>query len=187
MDSQSLKTTAVGGERGYDGGKKVKGRKRHLLVDTEGLVLKAKVHVANVVDQEGIKELLDGAKELFPRLSHLWLDAAYRGEEKGRGWVEKVLGWTVDLVERPRKPAPEEVLKSSWAGQWRQEGVEVDWEKLLPAKGLQVLPRRWVVERTFSWIDHNRRMSKDYERLPETSEAFIYVAMSRLMARRLVR
>ena len=77
-------------------------------------MLKAKVHVANVVDQEGIKSLLDGAKELFPRLSHLWLDAGYRGEERGKGWVEKVLGWSVDLVERPRKPAPEVVLKS-WA------------------------------------------------------------------------
>ena len=186
VDSQSVKTTGVGGARGYDGGKKVKGRKRHLLVDTEGLVLKAKVHVANVVDQEGIKPLLDGAKELFPRLSHLWLDAGYRGEDKGRGWVEKVLGWTVDLVERPRKAAPEEVLKS-WAEQWRKEGVEVDWEKLLPPRGFQVLPRRWVVERTFSWIDHNRRMSKDYERLPETSEAFIYLTMSRLMVRRLAR
>ncbi len=104
-----MKTTGVdGAQRGCDGGKKVKGRKRHLLVDTEGLVLKAKVHSAQVLDQEGIKPLLDGAKELFPRLprlSHLWLDAGYRGEEKGRGWVEKVLGWTVNLVERPRKPA----------------------------------------------------------------------------------
>ena len=157
-----------------------------MLVDTEGLVLKANVHVANVVDSEGIKPLLERAKELFPRLSYLWLDAGYRGEEKDKGWVEKVLGWTVDLVERPRKPAPEEVLKS-WAEQWRQEGVEVDWEKLLPPKGFQVLPRRWVVERTFSWIEHNRRMSKDYERLTETSEAFIYVAMSRLMVKRLAR
>jgi transposase len=97
-----------------------------------------------------------------------------------------MLGWTVDLVERPRKPAPEEVLKS-WAEQWRQEGVKVEWEQLLPPKGFQVLPRRWVVERTFSWIDHNRRLSKDYERLTETSEAFIYVAMSRLMVKRLAR
>jgi putative transposase len=182
-----VKTTGVGGaQRGYDGGKKVKGRKRHLLVDTEGLVLKAKVHSAKVLDQEGIKALLEGVGELCPRLSHLWVDAGYRGEEKGRGWVEKVLGWTVDLVERPRKPAPEEVLKS-WAEQWRKEGVETDWQELMPPRGFQVLPRRWVVERTFSWIDHNRRMSKDYERLAETSEAFIYLAMSRLMVRRLTR
>jgi putative transposase len=187
VDSQSVKTTGVGGDRGYDGGKKVKGRKRHfLLVDTEGLVLKAKVHVANVVDQEGIKPLLDGAKELFPRLSHLWLDAGYRGEEKGKGWVEKFLGWSVDLVERPRKPAPEEVLKL-WAAEWANEGEKVDWQKLMPPRGFRVLPRRWVVERTFSWIDHNRRMSKDYERLPETGEAFIYVAMSRLMVKLLAR
>jgi putative transposase len=187
VDSQSVKSTGVGGEqRGYDGGKKVKGRKRHLLVDTQGLVLKAKVHAANVMDFEGIKMLLGRADVEFPRLKQLWLDSAYRGEDKGKDWVEKALGWSVDLVERPRKPAPEEILKS-WAEQWAKEGVKVDWERLLPPKGFQVLPRRWVVERTFSWTDQNRRMSKDYERLTETSEAFIYVAMSRLMARRLAR
>jgi putative transposase len=96
--------------------------------------------------------------------------------------------------QRPGHYSPDERITSlalgvlkSWAEQWREEGVEVDWEKLLLPKGFQVLPRRWVVERTFSWIDHNRRMSKDYERLTETSEAFIYVAMSRLMVKRLAR
>ena len=92
----------------------------------------------------------------------------------------------MEHVERPKKPAPKEVLKA-WAEEWTKEGVKADWEKLLPPIGFQVLPRRWVVERTFSWTDRNGRMSKDYERLPETSEAFIYVAMSRLMARRLAR
>jgi transposase len=92
----------------------------------------------------------------------------------------------VELLERARKPAPKEVLMV-WAGEWARGGVRVDWEKLLPPKGFQVLPRRWVVERTFSWTDQNRRMSKDYEGLTATSEAFINVAMSRLMARRLAR
>ena len=100
--------------------------------------------------------------------------------------MEKALGWSVELVERPRKPAPEAVLMG-WAREWAEEGVAVDWQKGLPPKGFVVLPRRWVVERTIAWIDQNRRMSKDYERLPESGEAFIYVAMSRLMARRLAR
>ena len=90
----------------------------------------------------------------------------------------------MDLVERARRPAPKEVLMA-WAEEWAKEGVTVDWEKLMPPKGFQVLPRRWAVERTFSWTDQNRRMGKDYERLPESSEAFIYVAVSRLMVWRL--
>ena len=92
----------------------------------------------------------------------------------------------MDVVERPKKPAPEEVLMW-WAREWAKEGVRVEWEKFMPPKGFVVLPRRWVVERTIAWIDHNRRMSKDYERLPESAQAFIYVAMSRLMLRRLAR
>jgi putative transposase len=155
-------------------------------VDTEGFVLKAKVHSAKVMDYEGIKTLLRHANGQFPRLSHLWLDAGYRGEDKGKDWVEKELGWSVDLVERPRKPAPKDVLMA-WAREWAKEGVKVDWEHLLPPKGFQVLPRRWVVERTFSWIDQNRRMSKDYERLCASGEALVYAAMIRLMTRRLTR
>ena len=157
-----------------------------MLVDTEGFVLEAKVHSAKVMDYEGIKALLDRAKRLFPRLSHLWMDAGYRGEGEGADWVEKTLGWRVEIVSRPRKPAPEEVLMA-WAREWAKEDVTVDWHKLLPPQGFVVLPRRWVVERTFSWIDQNRRMSKDYERLTATSEAFIYVAMTHVIVRRLAR
>jgi putative transposase len=135
VDTQSTKTTGVGGEeRGYDGGKKVKGRKRHLLVDTEGFVLKAKVHSAKVLDQAGLKPLLERAEEQFLRLQHLWLDSAYKGEDKGKGWVEKSLGWSVELVERPRKPAPQEVLMA-WAQQWAKEGVAVDWRSCCPREG----------------------------------------------------
>src|ERR687893_564535 len=109
-DSQSTKTTGVGGEqRGYDGGKKVRGRKRHLLVDMEGLVLKVRVHSAKVPDEDGIKLLLESACDHFPRLSHLWVDAGYRG--RGRRWAEEVLGLSIEIVRRPPKPIPEEVAR----------------------------------------------------------------------------
>ncbi len=183
VDSQSAKTSGVGGEqRGYDGGKKVRGRKRHLLVDTEGLVLKAKVHSAKVPDQDGIKLLLKGVRDRLPRLSHLWVDAGYQG--RGKDWVEKVLGLSVEIVHRTPKPTSEKIARI-WAQEWAKEGQEIDWQKLLPRRGFELLPRRWVVERTFSWLSQNRRMSKDYERLCATSEAFVYIAMTRLMVRRL--
>jgi transposase len=100
--------------------------------------------------------------------------------------VPCILFVVVESAGWARQTDSEEVLMA-WAQEWAKEGVKVDWEKLLPPEGFQVLPRRWVVERTLSWIDQNRRMSKDYERLTETSEAFIYVAMSRLMVKRLAR
>jgi putative transposase len=185
VDSQSIKTTGVGGaERGFDPAKKVEGRKRHLLVDTEGLVLKAKVHSAKVPDQDGLRLLLESARAGLSRLKHLWVDAGYQG--RGRRWAQEVLGLSVEVVRKPQKPIPEKVAKA-WAEEWAKEGKEVDWQRLMPQRGFRVLARRWVVERTFAWICHNRRLSKDYERLCVTGEAFIYAAMTRLMVRRLAR
>ena len=185
VDSQSVKTTGVGGqERGFDPAKKVDGRKRHLLVDTEGLVLAARVHSARVPDQDGIGLLLEQVRGRFASLSHLWVDAGYQG--RGKKWAEEVMGLSVEVVRKPPKPIPEKVAEV-WAREWAKEGKKVDWEKLMPPKGFRVLPRRWVVERTFAWIGHNRRMAKDYERLCATGEAFVYAAMTRLMVRRLAR
>ncbi len=184
-DSQSAKTTGVGGEhRGYDGNKKVRGRKRHILVDTEGLVLNAKVHSAKVPDQDGLRLLLGSAHSGLSRLRHLWLDAGYQG--RGKRWAEEGMGLSVEVVRKPPKPAPEKVARI-WAEEWAKEDKKVDWQGFMPPRGYVALPRRWVVERTFSWLGQNRRMSKDYERLCASAEAFVYAAMIRLMVRRLTR
>ena len=146
VDSQSVKTTGVGGEqRGFDGGKKVRGRKRHLLVDTEGLVVEAKVHSAQVPDQDGIKRLLEPARSRLGHLINLWVDAGYRG--RGKEWVEQALGLEVEVVNRSPKPPPEKVLRV-WAREWFKEGREMDLSKLPTRPGFENLPRRWIAERT---------------------------------------
>jgi putative transposase len=115
------------------------------------------------------------------------MDAGYTAEEKGADWVHKVLGWTAEIVRHPKKLAPEEVMRA-WVREFNKEGIPIDPKKLVQEKGPRpFLPKRWIVERTLAWLAQNRRMSKDYERLPESAEAFIYVAMSRLMVRRLAR
>ena len=172
IDSQSVKTTGVGGPRGYDGGKKVKGRKRHLLVDTQGLVLTVKVHDADIADRDGARLVLDGITADFPHIAKLWVDSGYNG--RFRTWAAENLSWNIELV------------KHWWNGS-RGRIVMPNVEPLPLPSGFHVLPQRWVVERTFAWLGHNRRLSKDYERLPVTSETFVYTAMSRIMIRRLAR
>jgi putative transposase len=138
-----------------------------------------RVHSANVLAREGIKLLLELARDCLPqRLTLLWMDAGYTGEGKVADWVEKALGWTAQIVRHPPKLAPDEVMRV-WVRGWAKEGVAIEWKKLLSPKGSgSFLPRRWVVERAFSWSGQNRRMSKDYERLATTSEAIIFVAMT---------
>ena len=156
LDSQSVKMTSTKGVRGYDAGKKVKGRKRHILVDTLGLVLMVVVHTADIQDRDGAKLVLEKAKSLFPRLRLIWADGGYSG--RLIDWLMTTCNWVLEIVKRD----PD-------------------------VKGFQVLPRRWVVERTFGWLTHYRRLSKDYEVLTETSEAMVYAATTRVMLRRLGR
>jgi len=152
MDSQSVKTVEESsGICGYDAYKHIKGRKRHILVDTLGIPISIYVTPADTHDTRGARCLLTGLKFFVPRLKKIWADAAYRGQELA-AWCQATGEWELEVVERP-------------AG----------------TRGFSVVPRRWVVERTFSWISRNRRMSKDYERKVQISETLIQVAMIRLL------
>jgi len=168
IDSQSVKTTEMGGPRGHDGGKKVSGRKRHLVVDTQGLLLEAKVLPADLHDRPAAELVLADLHRRFPGIRLLWADTAYRGLAD---WLAGNLGWSL------------EITRHWWTGArvWVAAGQP---QPERPA-GFRVLPRRWVVERTFAWLGRNRRLSKDYERLCETTETWIYLAMTRLTLRRL--
>jgi putative transposase len=155
LDSQSVKTTEVGGIKGFDAGKKVKGRKRHIVVDTLGLLIAVVVTPANVQDYHGAKPALSRAKDRSPGLKVVWADGIY--EKRWLiDWVRSECGWELEITKRS------------------------DQEK-----GFKVLPKRWVVERTFGWLGRYRRLSKDYERLTETSEARSRMAMIHIMVRRL--
>jgi putative transposase len=171
IDSQTANTTERGGPRGYDGGKKMSGRKRHSLLDTTGLVLNAVVHPADVPDRDGARLVPEpGEEDELPRLKHLWADAGYRGAAL-REWITERLGLSLEIVQR----------RSRWV--WVPKDVEPE---PLP-EGFEVIKRRWVAERTFAWITRNRRMSRDYEFLAETTEALVYLSMIRLMLKRLAR
>jgi putative transposase len=158
LDSQSMKTTEEGaGSNGYDTHKNVKGRKRHLLVDTLGLPLSIYVTPADVQDRAGARLLLAGLGPLVPRLKKIWADGAYSGKELAK-WCEEQGGWELEVVERDKRPG-----------------------------ALRSCPKRWIVERTFGWLRRDRRLTKDYERKAQTSETLIKVAMIRLILRRLAR
>jgi len=157
IDSQSVKTTATGGVRGYDGGKKVTGRKRHIFVDTLGLLLAVTVTAASVDDAAAVPQLFaQVVPETVPRLTKVWADSKYHNHALNKWMVQERPTWNLEVVSRP--PG---------------------------AKGFVLLPKRWVVERTFGWNDRCRRHSKDYERRTDSSEAMVKISSIGIMLRRL--
>ena len=152
IDSQSVKTTEQGGERGFDAGKQIKGRKRHVLVDTLGLLIMALVSSASLPDRDGGRQVFAATAGTLPRLRRVWADQSYAGMLVE--WVQLVFAFVLDIVRRPKQQ-----------------------------QGFQVLPKRWIVERSLGWFNRYRRLSKDYERRTDVSEGMVYLASIRRMLR----
>lgn len=155
IDSQSVKTTESGGISGYDAGKKVKGRKRHIVTDTLGLMLFVIIHAADIQDRDGAPDVLKAIRYRFPWLRHVFADGGYAGD-KLRSALAGHGDWTLEIIKRSDT-----------------------------AKGFELLPRRWVVERTFAWLGRCRRLAKDWEKTTESATAWAYIANIKIMTRRL--